>query len=283
MRQKLLSRGDLRRVAKKHFWVLALPLLGLAIPTTVYAVTTISQGFSTTDSKARIGSVVSLVNNSSDQVVTASPKNVNDLLGVVIDASNTLLSLSSSQSSQIQVATGGVVDTLVSDINGSISQGDEITASPVDGVGMKATDNTRVVGVAQQALTRSDGTVQTYTNSSGKHTTIVGEIPVLVNVSYYYKQPDKTLIPSTIQNLANALAGKNVQPLPILVSLGIFIITLIVVVSIIYSMIHSSIISVGRNPMSQSAIYRDIIQLSVLVLGILTVAVVAIYMILTRL
>jgi len=47
-------------------------------------------------------------------------------------------------------------------------------------------------------------------------------------------------------------------------------------------MIRSGIISVGRNPMSQSAIYRDIIQLSVLVLGILTVAIISIYVILTR-
>jgi len=270
-------------MANRYVLLILLPLLGLVIPAAVDAATTISQGFSTSDSKVRLGSVVSLVDNSSDQVVTASSKNVNAILGVVIDSSTTLLSLSSSQSSQIQVATGGVVDTLVTNINGPIAQGDEITASPIDGVGMKATDNARVVGVAQQALNNNDGTQQSYTDSTGKHTTLVGEVPVLVNVSYFYKQPDKTLIPSTIQNLANALAGKNVQPLPILVSVGIFIITLIVVVSIIYSMIRSSIISVGRNPMSQSAIYRDIIQLSVLVLGIIAVAIVAIYMILTRL
>lgn len=282
MKQKHWSRHLTEYSGKKYF-LLTVLLFGLAIPATAHAVTTISQGFSTADSKVRLGSIVSLIDNSSDEVVTSSSKNVNAILGVVIDSSNTLLALSSGQSNQIQVATGGVVDTLVSSINGTVSAGDEITASPINGVGMKATNNTRVVGVAQQALNTTDGTQQDYTDSTGKHTTIVGEIPVLVNVSYYYKQPDKTLIPSTIQNLANALAGKNVQPLPILVSVGIFIITLIVVVSIIYSMIHSSIISVGRNPMSQSAIYRDIIQLSVLVLGILAVAIVAIYMILTRL
>lgn len=258
--------------------------LGLGVPATVYAVTTLSQGYSTADSNVRLGSVVSLVNNASDQISASSEKNVNDILGVVIDASNTLLSLSTGQSTQVQVATGGVVDTLVSSINGNIAQGDEITASPIAGVGMKATDNARVVGIAQQALTSDSGTNQTYTDSNGqKHSILVGEIPLLVNVSYYYKQPDKTLIPSTIQNLANALAGKNVKPLPILISAGIFVITLIVVVSIIYSMIHSSIISVGRNPMSQSAIYRDIVQLSLLVLAILAVGVIAIYLVLTRL
>jgi hypothetical protein len=82
--------------------------------------------------------------------------------------------------------------------------------------------------------------------------------------------------------VANALAGKTVNTTPIIISAVIFIVTLAVVVSIIYSMIRSSIISVGRNPMSQSAVYRDVIQLSALVLGILAVSVISIYFILTR-
>jgi MFS-type transporter involved in bile tolerance (Atg22 family) len=57
---------------------------------------------------------------------------------------------------------------------------------------------------------------------------------------------------------------------------------MIVVMSIIYSMIHSSIISVGRNPMSQAAVYRNVIQLSTLVIIILAVAVGVIYMVLTK-
>jgi hypothetical protein len=106
---------------------------------------------------------------------------------------------------------------------------------------------------------------------------------VLVNVSYFFKQPEKTLVPTSIQNVANAMAGKQVDPLPIFISMGIFIITIIIVVSMIYSMIHSSIISVGRNPMSQSAIYRDLLQLSALVAVILAVGITSIYLILTRL
>jgi hypothetical protein len=53
-------------------------------------------------------------------------------------------------------------------------------------------------------------------------------------------------------------------------------------VSIIYAMIHSSIISVGRNPMSQAAVYRNVLQLSVLVVVILMVAVASIYMVLRK-
>jgi hypothetical protein len=111
----------------------------------------------------------------------------------------------------------------------------------------------------------------------------VGQISALVNVAYYYKQPEKTIIPSAIQNVANALAGKKVNSLPILISIGIFLMAMIVVVSIVFSLIRNSIISVGRNPMAQSAVYRNVIQLSLLVIIILGVAVGAIFMILTKL
>jgi hypothetical protein len=176
-----------------------------------------------------------------------------------------------------------MVAVLVSDINGEIAQGDPITASPIKGVGMKATNNTKVVGIAQGKPVSSGDSKQSYTDDSGQKQELnLGEVPVLINVSYFYKQPDKTIIPSAIQNVANALAGKTVNTTPIIISAVIFITTLAVVVSIIYSMIRSSIISVGRNPMSQSAVYRNVIQLSAVVLGILAVSVIAIYFILTR-
>jgi hypothetical protein len=264
-------------------WLLTLSLASLLVSAHAAAVTTLSQGFTTT-AQLRIGSIVSLVNNSSDQVIAANRGNVENMLGIVIDNGNTLLSLNSSQSSQVQVATDGIVEALVSNFNGTVNQDDDITASPIDGVGMKATDNTRIVGVAQVGLNNTNGTAQTYKDAQGQtHTILMGEIPLLVNVSNFYRTPDKTIIPSAVQNVANAFAGKSVSPLPIIVSVAIFLITLIVVVSIIYSMIHASIISVGRNPMAQGAIYRDIIQMSVLVLGILTVSVISIYLSLTKL
>ncbi len=64
--------------------------------------------------------------------------------------------------------------------------------------------------------------------------------------------------------------------------ISLFLVTLIVVVSIIYSMIHSSIISVGRNPMSQAAVYRNVIQLSILIVIILAVSVSSIYLVLRK-
>ncbi len=255
-------------------------ILIFALPLAVHAVTSISQGFSTTESLP-LGSIVSLQNNSSDHVVATTTKTVDSIFGVVINTGSSLLTLSNGQDNQVQVATSGIATVLVSDMNGDIAQGDQITASPINGVGMKTTSNTKVIGIAQGKPNNTS--LQPYTDAQGKKQTVnIGQVDVLVNAAYYFKQPDKTLIPSAIQNLANALAGKTVSALPIIISAAIFIVTLIVVVSMIFSMIRSSIISVGRNPLSQSAVYRDVIQLSALVIGIMAVALISIYIILTR-
>ena len=273
---KFYSIGSVR------LWLASALLAVLILPGVASAITSLSQGFSTAESLA-MGSIVSLKTNTTDHVVAASSSNADSILGVVINDGSSLLTLSNGQENQVQVATSGMVSVLVSDINGEIQQGDSITASPVKGVGMKATSNAKVVGIAQGKPINSNPSKQTYKDSQGKeHPIKLGEVPVLINVSYYYKQPDKTIIPSAIQNVANALAGKTVNTTPILVSGAIFIITLAVVVSMIYSMIRSSIISVGRNPMSQSAVYRDVIQLSALILVILGVSLTSIYFILTR-
>lgn len=263
-------------------WLLTLIALCMSLSATSFALTSISQGYLTSDALA-LGSIVSLDKNSSDHVSATNSDTVTNIFGVVIDGGNSLLSVSTGTATQVQVATSGVVQVLVSNINGDINQGDAITGSPIKGVGMKATDNIKVVGIAQDSLNTNDSSLQSYTDKQGKgHSVRIGLIPVLVNVAYYYKTANKTLIPSAVQNIANALAGKQVSPAPIIIASAIFLATVIVVTSIIYSMIRSSIISVGRNPMAQSAVYRDVIQLSILVLGILTVAFVAIYLVLTK-
>ncbi len=259
----------------------AAAFIGLTLaPVAVNAATLISQGYST-DSELAVGSIVSLKKNSSSNVEPATVSNISSILGVVINTNSSQLSISSAGSKEVQVATSGIEQVLVSDMNGNISTGDQITASPITGVGMKATDSTKVLGVAQESFPNSTASTQKYTDKNkAEHSAKIGQVAVQVNVAYYYKTPDKTLIPTAIQNIANALAGKTVTALPILISVGIFIVTLIVVVSIIYSMIQGSIISVGRNPMAQAAVYRNVLQLSVLVVVILGMAIMAIYLVL---
>jgi hypothetical protein len=262
--------------------VLAAAITAYAISaSTATASTTLSQGY-TTSQELAVGTMVSLQKNSSDEVIPSSTTNTNNILGVVISPNTSLLSISN-EKSQVQVATSGTLEVLASDVNGAIRRGDHITASPISGVGMKATGNVLVLGIAQSDLD-GNGSKQTYKDKSGKESSAyIGTVPVLINVAYYFKQPEKTVVPGALQNVANAIAGKAVNTTPIIISAAIFLVTVLVVMSIIYTMIRSSIISVGRNPMSQSAIYRNVIQLSSLVLLILAVGFSSIYLVLTRL
>ena len=266
--------------ARFGLWTVLAAGFSLLVTSTAWAAsTTISRGYSTSE-KIPLGAVVSLVKGSSDEVMAATSNDTDTLLGVAISGGDSLLAVTNGKPNQVQVTTSGIAQVLVSDINGPIFAGDHITASPVKAVGMKATGNVRIVGVAQEDL---KGTRQAYKDDKGtEHMLTLGQINVMVNVAYYFKEPDKTLIPPALQNLANALAGRAVSAVPIFVSAAIFVVMLVIVVSIVYSMIRSGIVSVGRNPMSQSAIYRNVIQLSALVLVILSVGFTAIYLVLTR-
>lgn len=274
-RQTALNYGFAVRLC---LFVAALSLV--LAPLTASAATSLSQGYIATEDLS-MGSVVSLQKNSADHVVPAVTSNADNILGVVINTDSSLLALTNDNENEVQVATSGTVPVLVSDINGEIKQGDHITASPLRGIGMKASANVRIVGIAQGSM--KNASKQTYKDKAGKeHSVMIGEVSALVNVAYFFKEPEKTIVPPALQNVANSIAGKDVSTLPIVLSAAVFFIMLIVVSSIVYSMIRSSIISIGRNPMSQSAVYRDLIQLSALVIAILSVGLVAIYFILTR-
>ncbi|MBC7512229.1 hypothetical protein H7142_01035 [Candidatus Saccharibacteria bacterium] len=270
--------GQIRAVAVST----AVFIVALAFFTPVaYAVTSLSESYSSPDDLA-IGSLVSVRDDQTDIVEAAESSNSENLLGVVIASGSSLLTLSNGKDDEVQVATTGTLPVLVSDINGEIKRGNHVTASPIKGVGMLASANVRVIGVAQGGMTNSKE--ETYKNAQGEEKKVrIGQVPVLVNVAYYFKEPEKTVVPAAIQSVANSLAGREVGTVAILISGGIFLIMLIIVASLVYSMIRSSIISVGRNPLSQSAIYRDLIQLSGLVLAILGVGLVSIYLVLTKL
>ncbi len=246
----------------------------------VYASTPISEGY-TAKGTVAIGSLVSLIANSSDSVEAATTEKANNLLGVVVSGQSSSLALGRGTSGEVQVATGGSVTVIASDINGEIKEGDQVTASPIAGIGMRVNTNSKVIGVAQADMTTT--TEQTVDVNGSEKKVKLGSVPVLINVSYHYQTPEKTIIPTAIQNVANAVAGRSVKPLPVILSAVIFIVMLVVVMIIIFAMIRSSIISVGRNPLAQSAVYRDVIQLSAVIIVIVAASIVTIYFILRTL
>jgi hypothetical protein len=240
----------------------------------------ISQGFTTSESNSVVGSVMDLKSGEQNVAELASSERVDQLLGVV--GNNSLVELGGGNK-QIQVVTSGLTPAIVSDINGAIKTGDKITASPIGGVGMKATQSTTVVGTAQADLSSANTTEKTVQDKTGKSVTVlIGTIPVQVNVTYYVATQDKLspLVPSFMQSLSNSIAGHNVPALRVLIGFLALVFGFITVGVMLYSAVRSGLIAIGRNPMAQSALRKGLLQVVITAVGILLLTVLVIYVIL---
>lgn len=238
----------------------------------------LGQSFKTKDS-VETGALVSLQQKNAEMVELCNVDRVSQLVGVA--ANKPLVELSGSDST-VTVVTNGTTQTLISDINGDVKTGDKITASPINGVGMKAVDPVLIVGTAQGNLATTKTTTKTLTDRNGQKKTVhIGLIPVQVNVTYYSPTNGaQSFIPAFLQDAANTFAGKAVSPVRVLASLLLAVLALISVSILLYSSVRSSLISIGRNPLSETAINKSLIEVGAIIVGILVLTFVAIYLIL---
>jgi len=240
----------------------------------------ISQGFQSTDTKIVVGALVSLKQGTPNTLELGTEDNAERLLGVV--GNKSVIELTTGKSS-VQVVTNGSVTVLVSDINGSIKDGDKIAASPIAGVGMKATASTLVIGTAQADLSTADTDSRSVTDRHGKEKTVrIGAIPVQVDKVFYQATPSQnSFLPPVLQQFASTVAGHEVSSMRVVISALLVLLLFTVVTVLLYSSIRSSIISIGRNPLSKESIYKSLLEVGLSVLGMLVFAAIVIYLILT--
>lgn len=273
----------LQRVRPVRRRLFACVLAGLAaasllcLPAFAQNPTAISQGFQGSGNIVP-GAIVSLKSGSTNQVENASAATATSLIGVV--GKSTLVALSQAND-QVQIIVTGSAFTFVSDINGAIHAGDKITASPIAGVGMKATTDTQIIGTAQEPFQANQAASQTITDASGtKHTVHVGQIRVGVNVSFY-AAPTSKFLPPFVQNLANSVAGKQVSLVRVGIACALLLLALISMVVLLYTSIRAGILSIGRNPLAASAIRKGLVEVGISTLLILAFTLVSTYFILT--
>ena len=259
--------------------VLMLPLM-LAPMVTWAATSAIAQSFRTQSQTIANAALVASQKGSTDTIEPGTTANASRLIGVV--GEKPLIELSGGEKG-VQVVTSGITPVLVSDINGKVAIGDKITASPIEGVGMKATESTVVVGTAQEDLDRVATAARTITDKKGaSHEVHIGQLAVQVGVAYYAATGggSSAYVPEFLQNLANSIAGKNVSPIRVMVAGLIVLLIFISVTVLLYSAVRSSLLSIGRNPLSENAVRKGLAQVGVTALAILGLAVLAIYVIL---
>ena len=236
----------------------------------------VAQGYGT-DGVIQNGMIVRLDPTNSSKVMTMDLSHMNKMLGVIVSGNESALTIGQSTSGQeVYVSNTGQHDVLVSSQNGSISIGDYITISSLAGIGMKADPNeAEVLGQAAgnfNANSNSLSNVQLNIGSGQKQTVSIGLIPVTINIE---KNPlfnqGSHGIPSILSNITKYATNKSVSATRVYLGMLCVLAGMVVTITLIYSAIKSSFISIGRNPLAKKAIMLNLIRvliISILIFGI---------------
>jgi hypothetical protein len=239
----------------------------------------IAQGFQSSGSNLPTGALVSLKDGSANTVELSNTGRADRLVGVVSEQA--FLEVGDDETT-VQVVLDGGTPALVSNLNGDVRAGDRITASPIAGVGMRATRSSVVVGIAQADLSSVTTAERGVTGQNGQTRNVsIGLIPVQINVAAYIA-PDsrQSSAPGVLQNLADAIAGRPVSALRVVLATVITILLFGVIVVALYSAVRSSIISIGRNPLSEHSLRKSMVQVGLMVLGVAAIGLATVYAIL---
>ncbi|MEM6997508.1 MAG: hypothetical protein AAF413_01210 [Patescibacteria group bacterium] len=239
------------------------------------------QGFAS-DEQLQRGQIVGLIDGEPVKVTPVQNDELERMHGVVVDASDAPL-LISDEESDVYVATTGRYGVLVTDTNGPIKQDDYISLSSVVGVGqLAAEDQALVIGKAAQDFVPDQGSLVLSTTDDGSGRTVnVGRILVDLQVS---RNPNKVenieSVPGFIRNTTETIAGKPVTPVRTYISILILILVTAISGSLIYASVKSSIVAIGRNPLSKRSITKSLIQVVGIAFIVLISGLFAVYLML---
>jgi len=251
------------------------------LPSKVDAAGSLSQAFTTTDSSSVAGTLVSLKPGTTNAIEKATSSNASQLLGVV--GGKPLVALGET-GKEAQVVVSGLTPTLVSNVNGDIKVGDKITASPIQGIGMKAVASSEVVGTAESSLDNNVIATRQIKDDTGRATSVkIGIIAVQVNVAFYTAQQStfNDFVPPFLVNLASTIAGKEISPIRVLVSSATLFVGFVVAGVMLQAGVRAGIISLGRNPLASKILRRGLLDVLITSFGLLVLTVIAFYLLLT--
>lgn len=233
-----------------------------------------------------IGTIVLLTGKNSNEVTIASQAELQNMFGVTVDRNQLPVAITNDGlKNETFVAVSGTYNVLVSTQGGTITPGDYVTLSSVNGVAMKAgTEEKTVFGRAQSAFDGKGITLSTTAlkDSSGKTKTVkLGSIPVTIDIrSNPNKKTTKVKVPSFLERVGIAIAEKPISPIRVFLSIAIAVVSVIAAIVIIYSGVRSGVISIGRNPMSKKSIFRALIEIILTSVLILIIGLFAVYLLL---
>lgn len=268
--------------AKRLFSGMALVALILMNVTGVIGAQSVTQGYGADDILQR-GMIVGYDQDDASKVEAINVEQMDRLLGIVVDANDSPITLSGEQE-KVFVATVGRNSVLVSTQNGSIQPNDYVTVSSLNGIGMLATyEESDVIGRAINGFDGESGVVGTssLTDTDGNTRDVnIGRIEIDVAIAKNPLAKSAAVTPEWLGRIGEAIAGKSLSPARIYISAAIFLIGAFIAGAILYAGIRSSIIAIGRNPLSKKSILRGLLQVIFTSLIVFIISVIGVYLLL---
>lgn len=240
-------------------------LLGLLFIALVHPISaqTVTQGYAADEILQR-GMLVSLKDGDPTKVEPADQDNIKRLHGVVVNPNDAPVTLSSEQQKTF-VATVGRYEGLVSDENGTIKQGDYITVSKVRGIGKKTdTKSENVIGKALEDFDGKSNVISTTDlkdNGGTAQKVHIGRIQLDIGIGANpLAKPEDVNLPGFLKRATEAIAQKTVSPLRVYISIAVLLASVAIAGSMLYAGVRSSMISIGRNPLSKQSITKGLLQ-----------------------
>ena len=244
---------------------------------------TVTQGYGSAETLQR-GMLVSLKDGDATKVEPADESNSKRLQGLVVNANDASVTLSS-DGSKTFVATVGRYEGLVSDENGVVRTGDYISISKIRGIGMKASDKSdAVIG---KALENFDGksdvlsTTDLKSNGGVVQKVHVGRILLDIGIGANpHAKPEEVNLPGFLKRASEAIAQKPVSPVRVYISIMVFLAATVVAGSMLYAGVRSSMISIGRNPLSKQSIVKSMVQVIITSFMVFILGIFGVYLLL---
>lgn len=263
------------RVVLFGFLATLLTALLLGISTGVEAV---SRGYKS-NGTLRAGDVVALAEGEADTVELASPSNLSRVVGIVVQPADSSVIVASSEA-EVFVKVSGEAEAYVSDASGSIAPGDVLTVSPLRGILVKAAPGEPGLATALTEFSGDSGDEVQVTREDGSANNVrVGKIKVGLTAGVSAVSGGGKS-QTGIEKFASSIVGKEVTSLQAIVALIIFCVMLVGEGSIIYGVVSSSIVSLGRNPLAEKLIHRELLRTLGVALAVLAVGLGSVYLVL---
>ena len=269
---------------KKSLIFVAATIVALFAVASITEAQTITQGYGA-DSVLQRGMIVGLKKDDLRKVEPINGDQFDRVHGVVISANDSAVLLGN-DTEKVYVASGGRFSVLVSDQDGDINSGDFVTISSVSGIGMRAGDKDPIIlGKALESFKSSDdalvvGTAKVKDIAGNEQTIRIGRVTVDVSIGKNPLLKSDNTLPTVLKRASELIAGKAVSPIRVYLSLVILATSAMIAGSLIYSAVRSSLIAIGRNPLSKKSIIRGLFQVVIIGLMVFLSGIFGVYLLL---